>query len=128
MICKDLFKYSNVVFVEASDNLQRQESEIKAYGNRHSIKININLGVWVNPTTTQAVRVLRLELIGSSNEERYPSRRKLKHETLEKREKRKEEILKLLKEGKNQTEIAKIMKCSKQAINQFIRYYVDDGK
>lgn len=124
MICKDLFRISNVVYVPAESNLQRQESQITTYANYHGFKIDISLGLWVNAATATAERVLRLELVGMSDKPRYKSRNyKPRLETIKKREDMIEKIKKLLKEGKTQSEIARIYKCSRQRINAFVRYH-----
>lgn len=123
MKCKDLFKNSNVEFVPVEENLQRQESQITTYANYHGLKIEMTLGIWVNAATATAERVLRLELVGVVDTPRYKSRYQLDENTVKKREEKINLIKKLLKEGKKETEIAKLLRCSRQAINQFIRYY-----
>lgn len=123
MICKDLFKNSDVIFVPVEKNLQRQESQITTYANYHGFKIEMTLGIWVNAATATAERVLRLELIGNIDAPRYKSRYQLKEDSIEKRKNKIELIKKLLKEGKTETEIARTLKCTKQAVNQFIRYH-----
>lgn len=130
MRCKDLFKNDNVIFVPAEENLQRQESQIATYANYHGFKIDISLGLWVNAATATAERVLRLELVGMSNKPRYKSRDyKPRLETIKKREDLIEKIKKLLKEGKTQSEIARIYNCSRQKINAFVRYHnIDESK
>lgn len=124
MKCKDLFKNSNVEFVPVEDNLQRQESQITTYANYHGIKIEMTLGIWVNAATATAERVLRLEFVGMCDNPRYKSRYQLDENTVKKREEKINLIKKLLKEGKKEAENASILKCSRQAINQFIRYYL----
>lgn len=124
MKCKDLFKNSNVEFVPVEENLQRQESQITTYANYHGLKIEMSLGIWVNAATAKAERVLRLEFVGVVDTPRYKSRYQLDENTIKKREEKINLIKKLLKDGKKETEIAKVFKCSRQAINQFIRYYL----
>lgn len=123
MKCKDLFSDSDVVFVPVEENLQRQESQITTYANYHGIKIQMELGLWVNPATQSCERVLKLSFVGFSENQRYPSRSKLKPETIEKREEKTQRIKDYIKQGLSLVEMARKEKCSKQAISQFIKYH-----
>lgn len=122
MRCKNLFANSDVVFVPAEEKLQRQESHITTYANYHGIKIDIRLGLWVDVATATAKRVLRLEFAGLTDKPKYKSRYQLSNEAELKREKRKEQFKKLLKEGKTQTEIARKLNVTRQAVSAFIKY------
>lgn len=122
MKCKDIFANSDVVFVPAEENLQRQEFQITTYANYHGIKIDMRLGLWVDVATATAERVLRLEFAGITDKPRYKSRYQLTTEAELKRKKRKEQFKKLLKEGKTQAEIAKELKITRQAVSAFIKY------
>lgn len=128
MICKDLFRISDVVYVPAESNLQRQESQIATYANYHGFKIDITLGLWVNASTATAERVLRLELKGMSDKPRYKSRYKPNPETIKKREDMIKKIRKHLKEGKTQAEIARMFNYTRQRLNAFVRYHNIDGE
>ena len=123
MKCKDLFADSDVVFVPVEKNLQRQESKITTYANYHGFKIQMELGLWVNPADQSCERVLQLTFAGYSDNPRYPSRSKLKPETIMKREEKRERIQNYIKKGMTIMEMARKEKCSKQAISQFIKYH-----
>lgn len=116
MICKDLFKNSNVVFVPAEDNLQQQESRINLYANYNRIDIKITLGVWVDPKTAQALRVLRLENLGETKKPLFPSRAKMKA-----LKPKNALIIERYKQGVSRFEIAKEFNLSKQRISQIIK-------
>ena len=128
MKCKDIFANSDVVFVPAEENLQRQESHITTYANYHGIKIDMRLGLWVDVATATAERVLRLEFAGITDKPRYKSRYQLTIEAELKREKKKEQFKKLLKEGKNQSEIARELNITRQAVSAFIKYNNINGE
>lgn len=123
MKCKGLFRDSNVVFVPAEDNLQRQESQITTYANYHGIKVEMALGLWVYPATQECVRVLKLTIVGESDKPRYESRYKVNPETLAKREEKIERIKSYIEKGLTLQQMAHKEKCTKQAVSTFIRYH-----
>lgn len=114
MKVKDLFKYSDVEYVPAEEDLQQQENRITTYAHYHNIKIKIELGLYLNPSTTECERVLKLTCVGEN-----PVRNKIKRE---KDCEKIERIISYLKKGYTLKRMAEIEGCTKQAISAFIKY------
>lgn len=106
MICKDLFKYSNVVFVR---KVKGGEEQIKNYAESNGIKIKITVGLFVSGLETE--QIFKIELL-----ERIDGHCK-------KTDKKIQIYQKLLNEGKSQTEIAKILGITREAVHAFIKYH-----
>lgn len=116
MKCKDLFRNGNVAFVPAEENLQKQESIITTFANYHNIKIKIELGLWLNPSTTEAERVLKLSYIGDNRKKEKSEKQFASMEKVER-------IKDYIKEGITMQEMAIREGCTKQAISLFIKYH-----
>lgn len=114
MRVKDLFKYSDVEYVQAEDDLQKQENRITTYAHYHNIKIKIELGLYLNPSSTECERVLKLTCVGEN-----PVKNKHKKE---KDSEKIERIISYLEKGYTLTKMAEIEGCTKQAISAFIKY------
>lgn len=113
MKCKDLFKNSDVEFVPAENNLCRQKNNLMSYATHHGYKIKIDCGLWINPSTQQCEKVLKITALGSMPESLYFRNRKEKIER----------IKRYIKQGLTLEQIGKNEGCTRQAISSFIKYH-----
>lgn len=114
---KNAFQDSNVVFLPAGENLQRLEANLFAQACYYGVKIKLTSGLFVNPETEKAERVLKVELIGENPNLKKQPKTKLTEE----RETRRAEIWRRYQAGEKQARIAESLKVSKQYISQEIK-------
>lgn len=110
MICKGLFDNNTIVYVRGDYSTRQQ---IEQYAKNNGLKIKVTMGVWVNTPETETV--LKVELLGEDGTPLSAAKGNTKRKI--------ELYKKLLSEGKRQSEIAKILGVTREAVNSFISYH-----
>lgn len=115
MKLKNLFQDSNVAYLSIADNLQKLESSLFAFACYNNIKIKLTTGYFINPASEKVERVLKVELIEGTLENKPKAQKNAREGT------KRAEIQKRYLAGEKQIKIAKELGVSRQYVNQEIK-------
>lgn len=143
LTCKDLFRNGDTAYLPIGEGVKPQEVEnrILTWASYYGHKVRFSCGVWVDPTTAVAERVLRVHRVSTdptAGEERRTKVRERRQkrtylverdriqrerqERQNRREKQLADILARRERGETLGQIATVYGVSKQAIHNYINY------
>ena len=141
LTCKDLFRNGDTAYLPIGEGVKPQEVEkrILAWAFYHGHEVRFSCGVWVDPTTAVAERVLRVHRVstvptvgeerrakarGRQQKQKDPAERERiqreRQERQDNREKRLADILARRERGETLGQIATAYGVSRQAIHGYI--------
>lgn len=115
MILSELMKTNNDFFVKQGESPQRVRAHLWRLATLYNAKIQITSGVFFSYKQNQPVKIFRVEVLDRG--EKTAEKGKKEHNKNYDAEKR-EKIKRMLEQGLNMSQIARLLKLSRQRIHQ----------
>lgn len=117
MILSELMKAENDFFVKQGDSPQRVRSHLWRLATLYNAKIQITGGVFFSYKQNQPVKIFRVEVLERGERRENNRKRQKEHNKNYDAEKR-EKVKRMLEQGLNMSQIARLLKLSRQRIHQ----------